>query len=58
MEEIKKVVNVLLDNFAKEEQGNRVTSNNMFALATKINQALDGQITLTPPKEEKPEGKE
>jgi len=51
MEEIKKVINALMDNFTKEEAGNRVTSNNMFALHSRIMMALDGQITMTPPKD-------
>jgi hypothetical protein len=49
MEEIKKVVEAILSNFLKEEQGNRVTSNNMLALSVHINGALDGKITITPP---------
>ena len=56
MEEIKKVVNILIENFTKEEAGNRVTSNNMFALHSRIMMALDGQITTEKPKE-KPEKK-
>lgn len=57
MEDIKKVVAVLLENFLKEEVGNKVTPNNMLALSIHITQALDGKITLnkpedaTPPKE-------
>ncbi len=49
MEEIKKTVTALIDNFTKEELGNRVTSNNMFALHARLMMALDGQITITPP---------
>jgi hypothetical protein len=49
MVEIKKVVSHLLDNFLKTEAGNKVTPNNMLGLSVMITQALDGQITLTPP---------
>jgi hypothetical protein len=52
MEEIKKTVQALLQNFAKEEAGNRVTSNNMMGLMMNINAALDGKITMTKPKDE------
>ena len=45
---IKEVVNIILQNFVQEEIGNRVTKNNMMALAIQINQAFDGQITLPP----------
>jgi hypothetical protein len=54
MEEIKQIVSALLNEFAKEEHGNRVTNNNMFALGTKIAMAFDGKITLQKP-EDKPE---
>jgi hypothetical protein len=53
--DIKKIVGQLLNNFLTEEHGNRVTKNNMFALATQINQTFEGQITLTPPT---PEGED
>jgi hypothetical protein len=58
MEEIKKVVQVLLNNFIVEEKGNTVTTNNMTGLAIKIDQALDGLITLNAPKEEEAPVKE
>ena len=51
MEEIKKVVGVLLTEFVKEEAGNRVTSNNMAGLQMKIMMALDGKITMIPPED-------
>ena len=47
-DEIKKVIAALIQNFVQEEQGNRVTSNNMLALTMMINQALDGEISLKP----------
>jgi len=47
-DEIKKVIAALIQNFVQEEQGNRVTSNNMLALTVMINQALDGKISLKP----------
>jgi hypothetical protein len=50
-DEIKKVVAVLIQNFIKEEAGNRITSNNMLALSIGINQAIDGQITMSKPGE-------
>jgi hypothetical protein len=46
-DEVKKVISTLIDNFVKEEAGNRVTRNNMLALSLYIGQAVDGQITLT-----------
>jgi hypothetical protein len=49
MEEIKKVVILLLENFLKEEHGNRVTQNNMMALGVQIGQALDGKIVIDKP---------
>jgi hypothetical protein len=52
MENIKKVVAALLQEFAKEEAGNRVTSNNIFGLSSKLMAALDGQITLKPADDE------
>lgn len=52
MEDIKKVVAALLQEFAKEEAGNRVTSNNIFGLSSKLMAALDGQITLKPADDE------
>ena len=55
MEDIKKIVSALLSEFAREEAGNKVTSNNMFALGAKINMAFDGKITLEKP-EDKPKG--
>jgi hypothetical protein len=51
MEEIKKVVGVLLTEFVKEEAGNRVTSNNMAGLQMKIMMALDGKISMNPPED-------
>jgi hypothetical protein len=53
MDEIKKVVGVLIDQFIKTESGNKVTVNNMMALGFHISQALDGKITLTPPNQDK-----
>jgi hypothetical protein len=53
MEDIKKVMQTVIDNFTREEQGNRVTVNNMMALAIKVNMVLDGKITLTPPNQDK-----
>jgi hypothetical protein len=55
IKEIKEVVGHLMANFIKEEMGNRVTSNNMMALAIQVNQALDGQITIKKPKAQAPE---
>jgi hypothetical protein len=51
MKEIRKVVQSILSNFLIEEQGNRVTKNNMQALMINVNHAFDGNITLTPPKD-------
>lgn len=56
MEEIKKVINVILQEFIKEEAGNRVTSNNISGLQLKLSAALDGKITLTPPANEPEKG--
>ena len=53
MEDIKKIIGQLFKAFEQEEVGNRVTSNNMFALFTKVSMVLDGKITLNPPKEVK-----
>lgn len=50
----KKVIAVLIQNFVKEEKGNRVTSNNMLALNIAINQAIDGLITINQPGEGEP----
>jgi len=49
MEDVKKVIGVLLQEFAKEEAGNRVTSNNMAGLQMKIQMAFDGKIHINPP---------
>lgn len=51
MDEIKKVIGQLLQNFTQEEAGNKVTSNNMAGLAMNLMGALDGNITLKPPEE-------
>lgn len=48
-ENLRKVINTLLNEFTKEEVGNRVTSNNMAGLQMKLMMALDGKITLKPP---------
>ena len=45
MDEIKKTISVLLQNFAKEEAGNKVTSNNMAGLSMNLMMALDGNIS-------------
>jgi hypothetical protein len=50
MEDTKKVIAQLMNEFVKEEAGNRVTSNNIMALNMKVNMALDGDITMQPPK--------
>jgi hypothetical protein len=54
MEEIKQVVGGLLQNFVKEEAGNKVTTNNISGLAMNLMQALDGNITMTKPEETPP----
>jgi hypothetical protein len=56
---VKQVISVVIDNFIKEEVGNRVTRNNMAGLTMTIMQAMDGNITLEQPpappgEEEKP----
>ena len=51
MGDVKKVIAQLIQNFVEEEQGNRVTKNNMMALTMLISQALNGQITINPQKE-------
>jgi len=49
MEEVKKVINVLMQEFTKEESGNKVTSNNMAGLHMKLMAACDGQISMKQP---------
>jgi hypothetical protein len=49
MEEIKQVVQQLIQEFTQVEAGNKVTQNNMLGLSMKIGMALDGKITLSPP---------
>jgi len=46
MEDIKKVVTKLIQDFIEEERGNRVTFNNMRSLHINITDALDGKITI------------
>jgi len=53
MQAIKEVVQALLQNFAKEEVGNKVTSNNMTGLTVNLMAALDGQITMKAPEASK-----
>jgi len=55
MDEMKKIIGVILSEFSKEEMGNRVTKNNMMALNMQIGMALDGKITIEQPEESKPE---
>ena len=50
---VQQVIQVIIDQFAREEAGNRVTNNNMFALKAKVDMAFDGKVTL-----DKPENKE
>lgn len=50
-DEVKQVINQLVQNFIKEEQGNRVTNNNMSGLLMQIFAAVDGQITVNQPQE-------
>lgn len=43
---IKHTIGVLVDNFIKEEAGNKVTRNNMTGLAVQVMGAIDGTITV------------
>ena len=45
MDEIKKTMTVILQNFTSEEAGNKVTSNNMAGLSMNLIMALDGKIS-------------
>ena len=54
MDAIKEVVQHLIQNFVKEEAGNRVTNNNMAGLTMMLMQAIDGKITMKPPEEQAP----
>jgi hypothetical protein len=45
-EEIKQVVGHILQEFVREEAGNKVTRNNMAGLTMQLHGAIDGQITL------------
>jgi hypothetical protein len=44
--DIKQVIGQLFKQFEQEEQGNRVTPNNMFALLTKVGMAVAGDIKI------------
>lgn len=56
MEDVKKVIGVLIKEFTQEESGNRVTSNNMSGLQLKIMMAIDGKISLNPADKDNKEG--
>jgi len=52
MEEVKKVITALLQEFTKEEGGNKVTTNNMAGMLMKLMAACDGQISMKQPGQE------
>lgn len=49
---LKKIIGIVMDNFFRDEQGNRVTRNNMRGLQMDIMLAIDGKISI---KEDGPE---
>jgi len=54
---VQDVIKTIVQQFTKEELGNRVTPNNMLALSMKIDMAFDGKITLQAPEERAAEEK-
>lgn len=45
-DELKKIIGIVMDNFFRDEQGNRVTRNNMRGLQMDIMLAIDGKISI------------